>query len=203
MKTAKPNNPNTGSTDISGVVNPGAMLVSTTPASDSPLPRVSPRSSRNVRHAAREHGMLASDFSLYTAPECPFLDFAAGVDFLFRDVGISLAGANTPPPIRHLATQPSSPNTSSTEAGSVDNTGSDRTSKSVLSMDSPPPASSLPQAPYVALRGGVSGKFFGFPLDGVFGGSNAGLGGPLHVLILISASGDGGPIHLYQPSTEQ
>eukprot|EP00041_Stephanoeca_diplocostata_P028626 m.823921 g.823921 ORF g.823921 m.823921 type:complete len:118 (-) comp23405_c0_seq19:584-937(-) len=43
-----------------------------------------------------------------------------------------------------------------------------------------------PQDPYVALRNKVSGKFYGLPLDGIFGGEHADSGGPLHVLILVA-----------------
>jgi hypothetical protein len=158
--------------------------------------------------------VLVSDVSLYTSAECPFLDFAAG-NILLRDVGLSIAGANTPPPLDQLEHGeeqhvPSTSRQPPSDLGAASDTSltDAAQSKTLLAparsdRSAPPPPSIVPQSPYVALRGSVSGKFFGFPLDGVFGGSNAGLGGPLHVLILISATGDGGPIHLYQPSTEQ
>jgi hypothetical protein len=160
MKSGMSKNPYRASTDVSGVVNPGALLVST----DSVI---------TAAHGAAP-SMLVADISLYTSPECPFVDVGAGRDTLWRDVGISLSGANTPPPLNVL---------------------------SGLGHGSAPP-SAVPRAPYVSLRGTVSGKFFGLPLDGIFGGSNAGDGGPLHVLILVSGTGLGGPIHFYQASTE-
>lgn len=69
-----------------------------------------------------------------------------------------------------------------------------------------------PTAPYFALRDAVSGRFYGLPLDAIFGGKGADTGGPLHVLVLISGTtlathgvvggASAGGIHLYQPSTE-
>ena len=71
----------------------------------------------------------------------------------------------------------------------------------------------IPTEPYFALRDAVSGRFFGLPLDGIFGGANADNGGALHVLILVNGTaaaagaaagvaGVSGGIHFYQPSTE-
>ena len=54
---------------------------------------------------------------------------------------------------------------------------------------------------YVALRNGVSGRFYGLPLDGV--DLRQCLAAPHHVLLLIDGCKErGGEIHLYQASTE-
>ena len=146
------------------------------------------------------HLQLVSDVSLLTAPLCTFVDFAAG-NFLLRDVGFSNGAASTPPPVAAVASTPAA---STLGVDSTYHEAAPGSPRPALPGPSPVPPSSVPTKPFVALRQGVQGKFYGLELDGVFGGKNADLGRPHHVLILVEGTGwhEGGPIHFYQPSTE-
>ena len=128
--------------------------------------------------------LLVSDMSLVTGTMCTFLDLAAG-KLLLRDVGVDIAQPPAPPP-------PFPP------TAAVPSTGA------VGAPAAPPPYS--PDRPYVALWGGVSGRFYGLPLDGIFGGKDGDNGGPLHVLLFVNgtggAAGNASDVHFYQPSTE-
>ena len=122
---------------------------------------------------------LVSDIMLVAPSMCRFIDLSAG-SFLLRDVGVSLSTTAPPPQI-----------------ASIRNTYAE-------SNNAQPTPAPGPKLPYVALRGAAYGRFYGLPLDAIFGGKGADIGGPLHVLLLINGTGGigAGPIHVYQPSTE-
>ena len=128
--------------------------------------------------------MLIQDFDLYTqASRSPFLDLAVGSNVLMRDVGISLfcSAAGTPgkwPP-------PLPSNRHPSDGSDSESHGTDTKGRTVA--PSPPLA-------FVTIRK-VSGKFFGLPLDGIFGNADA------MSLILVSGATHG-RLDFYQASTE-
>ena len=132
---------------------------------------------------------LISDFSIYTASECPFIDLAAGENLLLRDIGVSIAGPKLPPPMRGPS--------SKVEPNYALLTAAER-----LYL-APSPS---PQQPYFTARGTVAGKLYGLPLDGIFGGAGSDNGGEFHVLILVDGVGHTANLtrglHFYQASTE-
>ena len=115
---------------------------------------------------------LISDIGLVTRPLCPFLDLRAGVDTLLRDLCVA---PSTPPLSAHT-----------------------RAPAPALAPASAPP----PTAPFVALSGTATGRFYGLSLDIIFGGNNGTdpAPGPGHVLLLVNRTE--GPVHFYQLSTE-
>lgn len=114
---------------------------------------------------------LISGFNIGTTSGCPCIDLRAG-KFLFRDVGIR-------------------DNDPWSNAHTVDPEEQSGTSAVDVCKD----------YPYVALRNGVSGRFYGLPLDIV--DVRQCEAAPHHVLLLIDGCHEnGGEIHLYQASTE-
>ena len=136
--------------------------------------------------------MLIQDFNLYTqAARSPFLDLGAGENILLRDVGISLFCSSTespgrwPPPLRSGRQRLGDGSANETRGAAGAEEG----------MNEGAPASTPPLA-FVTIRA-VSGtcKFFGLPLDGIFGDADS------MSLILVSGA-TRGRLDLYQASTE-
>jgi hypothetical protein len=128
--------------------------------------------------------MLIQDFDLYTqATRSPFLDLGVGENILLRDVGISLfcSAAGTsgkwPPPLP-----------SAVSIG--DGGGDDGATRGAAG------AEAVGATAFVTVRE-VSGKFFGLPLDGIFGGAD----GAQYSLLLVSGA-TRGRLDFYQASTE-
>jgi hypothetical protein len=127
--------------------------------------------------------MLIQDFDLYTqASRSPFLDLSAGQHILLRDVGISLfcsadgSPGKWPPPLARTENHRNGGDNAAAKptSGTQDGNGE---------KDSPPLS-------FVTVRG-VSGKFYGLPLDGIFGNADA------MSLILVSGATDvRQPLHL-------
>jgi hypothetical protein len=137
-------------------------------------------SESKTAHAGRELG-LVSDFNLLGPVQCPFMDLQAG-KLLLRDIGVRFG---------HIAS------VAAQEA------------EASFSPPAPAPASApgmgIGESPFIALRNAVSGRFYGLPLDGIFGGTGPTWppGAPLHVLILVEGcKRGGGSIDIYQASTE-
>lgn len=160
----------------SGTVSPlGAMLISS----------LSPPAQARSSLAPPP---LLSDFGLIARPLCPFVDLRIGTDTLMRDVCVA-PSVPPPPPLplskSVFAPAPLPP------------------SVPVVSLPAPPPVLPPPTAPYVAISGATSGRFYGISHDLLYGG-NDGTDpppGPWHVLLLVNGTG-GGAVHFYQLSTE-
>ena len=128
---------------------------------------------------------LVSDFGLASYHFCPLLDLGAG-NLLLRDVGTRGGSSKSSlgPPLRPSATAPAA-----------------AAAAAAAAVATPPPAESCRDEPYVALRNGVSGRFYGLALDGLDLRPCA--SSPHHVLLLVEGCQQGGgAIHIYQASTE-
>jgi hypothetical protein len=102
-----------------------------------------PRSSKNGRDSSKASLTLVSDFNVATPTHCPFIDLRAG-SLLLRDVGTRGSGAVVPPRASSRASAVGIP-----KATAVLGAGE-------KCLDEP----------YFALRGTVSGRFYGLALDG-------------------------------------
>ena len=157
----------------------GAMLISRPRATESETATTTSASALT----------LVADFFLFGPTQCPLVDLQAG-KLLLRDVGVHV-GPKVTPPLLEAAVQ---------ETATLD--------LPAPAPTPPPPAATdtgIGQAPYFALRHAVSGRFYGLPLDIIFGGKGPTWppGAPLHVLLLVEGcKKGGGSIHLYQASTE-
>lgn len=138
--------------------------------------------SQIVRTAA-EQLTLVSDFNMAVARYCPFMDLREG-KLLLRNVGTS--GGMTPPFHANRDLVPSKPVDATASAA-----GNHGQPSGVVCQDDP----------YVALRDGVSGRFYGLALDGC--DLRHCRSSPHHLLLFIDGCRQSsGTIHLYQASTE-
>jgi hypothetical protein len=144
--------------------------------------------------------MLIQDFDLYTqASRSPFIDLAAGENILLRDVGISLfcsasvgSGRWPPPQQPDPEEVRSSGKARHAAAGTAAAAVGEEAALTLQQTPSPPPLA------FVTIRA-VSGasKFFGLPLDGIFGNADA-----MSLILVSGATGSGGRLDFYQASTE-
>lgn len=143
-------------------------------------------------HTTAKQLTLVSDFNMAAAHYCPFMDLREG-RLLIRDVGTS--GGMTPP--LHASLVPS---------GTVAASSATSTALTAAGNHGPPSWQTVPgvvcqDEPYVALRDGVSGRFYGLALDGC--DLRHCRSSVHHVLLFIdSCRQSSGAIHLYQASTE-
>ncbi len=146
------------------------------------------RATEEVVAAQDPQAKLVGDLALAGDTECTFVDLASG-QFLVRDLGIVLAKRAE----SHFRSR-------EVTAGSGDIVSHGSVSSSPFPSHTAA-LQSKPTTPYFIVRGEATGRFYGLPLDAIFGGTDADNGGPLHVLILVNGTGEGA-VHFYNPSTE-
>jgi hypothetical protein len=161
---------------------------------------------RNVSAKANPNVMLIQDFDLYTqASRSPFLDLGAGANILLRDVGISLFCSITggpgkwPPPLLPSEQRMGGGGgayLSSPGGGDANDAATIARANAVAKGTNRQPMDPSTPLAFVTIRA-VSGasKFFGLPLDGIFGNADT------MSLILVSGS-TSGRLDFYQASTE-
>lgn len=142
-----------------------------------------PPASQRGEDSSKASLALVSDFNVATPTHCPFIDLRAG-KLLLRDVGTRGSGSVVPP----LAN-------SNDSAAAV--------AAAATSVAAPPPGAgeTCLDEPFFALRGAVSGRFYGLALDGA--DLRRCKSSPRHLLLMVEGCTQaGGAIHIYQASTE-